>query len=110
MNNLSEQQADSFVFSMMCEVAAELRISKDYFEAQLTLLTEWSEYETSHGDTFVAPEGLKPVMVYRASEQHWEIAHGDKLGMEVTTEAVRRAIQGFDLWELEPLLKRLQQA
>jgi hypothetical protein len=104
MNTAINLNADDLVFAMVCEVLADLRVINPHSTA-----ISWDEYETEAGDIFLAPERFGPVMVYRASEQHWEIARGDKLGLEVMTEAVRRAIHGFGLWELEPLLERLQQ-
>lgn len=104
MNTATNLNADNFVFAMVCDVLADLKITDP-----LSTAMSWEEYQTESGDTYLAPEGFAPVMVYRTSEQHWEIARGDQLGLEVTSEAVRRAIHGFSLWELEPLLKRLQQ-
>lgn len=105
MNAATNKYADDFVFAMICEVLVDMKVKKP-----LSTALSWEEYKTKAGDIFLAPARFAPVMIYRASEKRWEIAQGDKLGLEVTTEAVRRAIQGFDLWELEPLLKRLQQA
>ncbi|MBY5962474.1 hypothetical protein [Marinobacter nauticus] len=105
MNTATNLNADNFVFAMICDVLADLKVADP-----LSTAISWEEYQTREGDTYLAPEGFAPLMVYRTSEQHWEIARGDQLGLEVTTEAVRRAIYSFGLSELEPLLERLQQA
>lgn len=105
MNTATNLNADNFIFAMICDVLADLKVTDPVSTAW-----SWEEYQTEAGDTYLAPEGFAPVMVYRASDQRWEIVQGDKIGLEVTTEAVRRAIHGFGLSELKPLLERLQQA
>ncbi|WP_018982173.1 hypothetical protein [Salinimonas chungwhensis] len=105
MNTATNLNADNFVFAMICDVLADLKVADP-----LSTAMGWEEYQTREGDIYLAPEGFAPVMVYRTFEHHWEIARGDQLGLEVTKEAVRRAIHGFGLSELKPLLERLQQA
>lgn len=69
---------------MICEVLVDMKVKNP-----LSTVWSWEEYKTKAGDIFLAPARFAPVMIYRASEKRWEIAQGDKLGLEVTTEAVR---------------------